>query len=69
VTVTFAGQTKSTQADADGKWTVKLDPVMAQCAAANHCHRRHQQKRKSRDVLVGESVDVLRPIEHGLHAQ
>ena len=27
VTVTFAGQTKSAEAAADGKWTVKLDPV------------------------------------------
>lgn len=29
VTVTFRGQTKSTKADADGKWLVKLDPMDA----------------------------------------
>ncbi len=29
VTVTFAGQTKSTQADAQGKWRVKLGPLKA----------------------------------------
>ena len=27
VTVTFAGQTKTAKAGADGKWTVKLDAV------------------------------------------
>src|SRR5216684_6680919 len=29
VTVTFAGQNKSTQAGSDGKWMVKLDPMAA----------------------------------------
>ncbi len=27
VTVTFAGQSKSATPDADGKWTLKLDPL------------------------------------------
>ena len=53
VTVTFAGQTKSTQAGPDGKWTVKLDPVPA--------NERPQtltitgtEKKEIQDVLVGE---------------
>ena len=29
VSVSFAGQTKTTEADADGNWTVKLDPLRA----------------------------------------
>eukprot|EP01031_Cornospumella_fuschlensis_P011740 gene11740-14350_t len=29
VTVTFGGQTKTGEADAKGRWTVKLDPVPA----------------------------------------
>ncbi|MEQ1850614.1 MAG: sialate O-acetylesterase [Chthoniobacteraceae bacterium] len=53
VTVTFAGQTKSGEAGADGRWTVKLDPVPAnakpQTIAISGSTRRENQ-----DVLVGE---------------
>ena len=34
VTVTFAGQTKTAKAGADGKWTVKLDAVPANAKPA-----------------------------------
>jgi len=56
VTVTFAGQTKTATAGADGKWIVRLDPLkvsakgrtlVVQSGAAN-------QKTEMTDVLVGE---------------
>ena len=34
VTVSFKGQTKSTKADAQGKWVIKLDPLKASAEAA-----------------------------------
>ena len=50
VTVTFAGQSKSATAAADGRWRVDLDPMPASCEgrtlAANGV--------AVRDVLVGE---------------
>jgi sialate O-acetylesterase len=53
VTVTFAGQTKTATADAEGKWRVKLDPLTASktgrelvVAGANTI--------KLSDILVGE---------------
>ena len=53
ITVTFAGQTKSAEAGADGKWTVKLDPVPAnaqpQAIAITGSSRKEIQ-----DVLIGE---------------
>jgi sialate O-acetylesterase len=53
VTVTFAGQSKSAEAGADGKWTVKLDPVAVndkpQTLTING-----SSKREIQDVLVGE---------------
>ena len=55
VTVRFAGQTKSTTAGADGKWTLKLDALTASAeprtldvtGAAGH-------KVEVKDILVGE---------------
>jgi len=53
VTVTFAGQTKTAEAGADGKWTVKLDalPVNAQPQVLGIAGT---TKRDIQDVLVGE---------------
>ena len=53
VTVTFAGQTKSGEAGADGKWTVKLDPVPAN-AQPQTITIAGTQKKEISDVLVGE---------------
>ncbi|HEY3901992.1 MAG TPA: sialate O-acetylesterase [Chthoniobacter sp.] len=53
VTVTFAGQTKSAQAGADGRWTVKLDPVNAN-AEPQTITIEGTDKKQIQDVLVGE---------------
>jgi sialate O-acetylesterase len=53
VTVTFAGQTKSAEAGADGKWTVKLDPVAAN-AEPQTITIEGTSKKEIQDVLVGE---------------
>ena len=53
VTVTFAGQTKSTQAGPDGKWTVKLDAVSANDKPQTLTIT-GTEKREIQDVLVGE---------------
>ncbi len=53
VTVTFAGQTKSAEAGADGKWTVKLDPVPVN-AQPQKITIAGTQTREINDVLVGE---------------
>ena len=53
VTVTFAGQTKSAQAGADGKWTVKLDPAPANAQPQTLVIAGSAQ-REIKDVLVGE---------------
>src|SRR6266853_4083598 len=53
VTVTFAGQTKSADAGADGKWTVKLDPVPANAEPQTIAIAGTTQK-EIQDVLVGE---------------
>jgi len=53
VTVTFAGQTKSAEAGADGKWTVKLDPVPAN-AEPQTIAIAGTDKKEIQDVLVGE---------------
>lgn len=53
VTVTFAGQTKTADAGADGKWTVKLDPVPAN-ADPQVLGIQGSTKREIQDVLVGE---------------
>src|SRR5271166_5633601 len=53
VTVTFADQTKSAEAGADGKWTVKLDPVSAN-AQPQTITIEGTNKKEIQDVLVGE---------------
>ncbi len=53
VTVTFAGQTKTAEAGADGRWTVKLDPVSVS-AEPRVLKIAGSQTREIQDVLVGE---------------
>jgi sialate O-acetylesterase len=53
VTVTFAGQAKSADAGADGKWTVKLDAADANAQPQTIAIAGTTQK-DIRDVLVGE---------------
>jgi sialate O-acetylesterase len=53
VTVTFAGQTRSGEADAQGKWSVKLDPVPANAKPAV-ISIKGTTTRELKDVLVGE---------------
>jgi sialate O-acetylesterase len=53
VTVTFAGQTKTAEAGADGKWTVKLDAVPANDQPQTLTIT-GTEKREMSDVLVGE---------------
>ena len=53
ITVSFAGQTLSTKAGSDGKWTVKLAPLPAN-ATPQTLTIVGSTKREIRDVLVGE---------------
>ncbi len=53
VTVKFAGQTKTAKAGADGKWTVKLDPVPANAKPATISIKGSSAK-ELQNVLVGE---------------
>jgi sialate O-acetylesterase len=53
ITVKFAGQTHSTTAGSDGKWTVKLTPVPAN-ATAQKLSIAGTTTRDIEDVLVGE---------------
>ena len=53
VSVTFAGQTKTTKADADGKWMVKLAPLKANSKAASLTVTGNN-KISLDNVLVGE---------------
>ena len=53
VKVTFAGQTKSAKAGADGKWTVKLDAVPANAQPATITIKGSSTK-ELKNVLVGE---------------
>jgi sialate O-acetylesterase len=56
IVVEFAGQTKSTTANADGKWTVKLDALEASAGAREMVVQSPGRKRsvKVADVIVGE---------------
>lgn len=54
ITVSFAGQTKSAEAGADGKWTVKLDAVPANAEAQTIKIAAGTQNVEIQDVLVGE---------------
>ena len=47
VTVKFAGQTKSTRADADGKWLVKLGKLNASFDAANRSSSKPAKRKHS----------------------
>ena len=53
VKVSFAGQAKTAQAGADGKWTVRLDPVPASAQPATLTIE-GSSKRTLQDILVGE---------------
>lgn len=53
VIVKFAGQTKTAKAGADGKWTVKLDPVPANAKPATISIQGSSAK-ELQNVLVGE---------------
>ena len=53
VTVTFAGQTKSAKATADGKWTVKLDAVPANAKPATMTIK-GSSTCELKNILVGE---------------
>src|SRR5690349_7052467 len=53
VTVTFAGQRRSAEAGADGKWTVKLDPLQVN-AQPQAMTIEGSTKAEIHDVLVGE---------------
>lgn len=53
VTVTFAGQTKTAEVGADGKWMVKLDPLPAN-DRPQALTISGSSKREIQDVLVGE---------------
>jgi len=50
ITVSFAGQTKTTKADAAGKWMVRLDPL----EASKEGRELTVNDRRFKDVLVGE---------------
>jgi sialate O-acetylesterase len=56
IVVEFAGQTKSTTANADGKWTVKLDALESSAGAREMVVQSPGRKRsvKVADVIVGE---------------
>ena len=56
IVVEFAGQTKSTTANADGKWTVKLDALEASAASREMVVQSPARNRsvKIADVIVGE---------------
>ncbi len=53
VTVTFAGQRRSAEAGADGRWTVKLDPLQAS-AQPQAMEIAGSSQKEIHDVLVGE---------------
>jgi sialate O-acetylesterase len=53
ITVSFAGQTKTATAEANGKWTLKLDPVPANAKPATLTIQ-GTSKRELTDILVGE---------------
>ncbi len=54
VTVSFAGQKKTTTADADGKWRVNLDPLTASKEGRDLVVESGKDVWTAKDVLVGE---------------
>ena len=60
VTVSFRDQSKTTTAGADGKWSLKLDPVKASEAAQAMTVAAGTESVKVEDVLVGDVwVDMI----------
>jgi sialate O-acetylesterase len=53
ITVTFAGQTKRTVADKDGKWTIRLNPLKANATPAT-LSIEGKNKLELADILIGE---------------
>lgn len=53
IIVSFAGQTKATQADLDGKWRITLDPLPAN-AVPTEMTLSGKNTLKLKDILVGE---------------
>ncbi|MFZ4763546.1 MAG: sialate O-acetylesterase [Roseimicrobium sp.] len=53
VTVTFSGQTKSSEAGQDGKWTIKLDPLPANATPQTMTVKGTSEK-ALQDILIGE---------------
>ena len=62
VTVAFAGQTQSAKADADGAWSVKLDPVPANAKSQNLVATSSVGNQKSTlgNVVIGDVFLVAR---------
>ncbi len=54
VTVTYRGQTASTQADAQGNWRVKLEPMPSSAEPASLVAKGASSEATCADVLVGE---------------
>ncbi len=65
ITVTYAGQTKSAEAGADGKWTVALDAGPASDKPGTISIQGTTQARHQRRA-GGRGLDLLGPVEHGL---
>jgi hypothetical protein len=68
IEVEFAGQTKSTTADAEGKWTVKLDALEASAVSREMIVRSLTQNRsvKIAECDRGRGVGGWRAVEHGV---
>ncbi len=54
ITVTFAGQEKYTQADENGRWMVRRDPLAVSAEPGTLTLRSADGEKKITDVLVGE---------------
>ena len=54
LTVSFAGQTKTTKVESDGRWRVQLDPMPANQTGQVLLVRCGQELREIHDLLVGE---------------
>jgi len=68
ISVTFGAQTKTAKAGADGKWTVKLDPVPASAKPATLTIKGSSAK-ELKNVLVGRGLGLLRPVEHAVECR
>ena len=54
VSVSFAGQTKETKADNNGKWMLKLDALTASAKGAEMTVKVGSESKTIKDILVGE---------------